>query len=140
MAISRDMYNTLFQSRGTSIADVRNLELIEPFPLPSDGPKVVTPPAGPVVRRGDVDGDSEVTINDPVRLLNFLFNGKRRPTCADAADSNDDGEIDLVDSVFSLNWLFQGRRAPPAPGGLRCGRDPTPDRFRQCEYDAGSCE
>ena len=132
---SRATYATLFQSRGTSIADVRNLGFVEPFPLPS-GPKEA--PVEATFKRGDVNGDGEVTLNDPVQLFDALFTRRRRLPCPDAADADDSGDVTLTDGVRSLNWLFLGRRASPAPGPLSCGTDPTPDRLPDCSYDA--CE
>jgi len=42
---------------------------------------------GGASRNGDVDCDGQLTINDPVRLLNFLFLGGEEP-CALAQDGN----------------------------------------------------
>ncbi|MGH9360890.1 MAG: FG-GAP repeat domain-containing protein, partial [Thermoanaerobaculia bacterium] len=42
-------------------------------------------------RRGDVDGDGKVEINDPIVHLQELFLGGAPVACEDAADANDDG-------------------------------------------------
>ncbi len=79
-------------------------------------------------RRGDVDGDGQRNIADPLCLLQFLFLGAGAPSCLDAADSNDDGQIDVSDAVFLLMHLFAGSRAPPLPTWF-CGLDETEDEL-----------
>lgn len=83
-------------------------------------------PAGPALRRGDVDGDGAINLADPIRILSHLFLAAREPGCVDAADANDDGGLNLTDAVHLLLYLFQGG-APPAPPSGSCGIDPTPD-------------
>lgn len=79
-------------------------------------------------RRGDVTGDGEHDISDPVRILDYLFLGQLpKPTCLDAADVNDNGEVELADAQYLLEWMFLGTLPdPPIPFGL-CGEDPTTD-------------
>lgn len=77
-------------------------------------------------RRGDVNSDGSFNIADMVHLLNHLFQGGPRPSCADVADVNDDGGVDLADPVFGINYLFSGGPPPPAPGPSVRGFDGTP--------------
>jgi hypothetical protein len=86
--------------------------------------------------RGDADGSGQVTITDPIRVLNFLFLGAEAPVCFDAADANDSGAIDLTDAVSVLNFLFLGSRPPADPGPDACGVDPTPDGLAPCPADS----
>lgn len=134
MLVSEKLHFSLFTQRGTAIADVRNLERIEPFPLPG-----APGPADAIFKRGDVDGSGEVDLNDAVNSLNFLFNGSRPPDCPDAADADDNGEVELNDSIFTLGWRFLGTRPPPAPGPQECGKDTTKDALSPCKYDTGNC-
>ncbi len=48
---------------------------------------------------GDVDGDGQVTMKDPLALLDYLFNGAAKPAGIDAADVNGDGKVNLVDAI-----------------------------------------
>lgn len=77
--------------------------------------------------RGDSDDDGELTISDPIYLLNFLFQGGSATPCDDAADSNDDGVLDISDAVAALSYLFLGGPMPPPEGAP--GIDPTLDEL-----------
>jgi hypothetical protein len=81
--------------------------------------------------RGDVDGDGQVNITDPIFLLSWLFLGGRLPPCMDAGDGNDDGRVDLSDSIYVLRHLYTGAPPPPEPY-LDCAEDPTRDSLT-CE-------
>jgi hypothetical protein len=83
--------------------------------------------------RGDSNMDFARDVSDPIRTLNYLFQGETFLTCEDAADANDDGKIDLSDSVFTLNRLFSGGNAFPEPNE-RKGPDRTEDRLG-CDTD-----
>jgi hypothetical protein len=85
-------------------------------------------------RRGDVDGDGEINISDPINFLTFQFLGGTAPMCRDAADSDDSGVLDLSDAVYNLSWQFLGGLEPPAPGPKACGEDPKADDLPACEY------
>jgi hypothetical protein len=74
--------------------------------------------------RGEITGEGEINITDPVRLLGWLFLGDSEPDCLDAADANDDASTDLTDAVHVLNHLFLGGRPPVLPFP-ECGLDPT---------------
>jgi parallel beta-helix repeat protein len=65
--------------------------------------------------RGDANDDGEITIEDAIFLLNYLFKQGSAPYPLDAGDANSDSEVDLADVVYLLNYLF-GDGPPPAEG------------------------
>lgn len=75
-------------------------------------------------RRGDADGDGLVNINDPVRILRFLFQGEADPVCMDAADVDNSGGLSITDPIYILRYLFLGGPAPVEPFNS-CGLDPA---------------
>ena len=89
-------------------------------------------------RRGDVDDNDSVNINDAIVMLNSLFKGAGDPVCPDAADANDDAQFNLSDPIFLLGSLFQGTDQPPDPGVENCGADPSEDQLAECTY-GGAC-
>lgn len=62
---------------------------------------------------GDVTGDMEVTINDVVYILNYLFIGGPAPNIFRSGDANGDEEINITDVIYLINYLFVGG-PPPA--------------------------
>jgi hypothetical protein len=82
--------------------------------------------AAKVFRRGDANGDRQLDLADPIRILERLFLGGEPLPCEDAADANDDGSLDLADPVTILGHLFLGGPPLPPPGEA-CGDDATPD-------------
>ena len=59
-----------------------------------------------VLRRGDVNGDGEVTIADVVTLVDHTL-GKAAPTFIEAAaDLNNDNQINVSDVVALVNILL----------------------------------
>ena len=84
-------------------------------------------------RRGDVNGDGEVNISDPVNIPIYLFDNGTL-SCENATDSNDDGSINLADAIQVLGYLFNGSGPLPAPFST-CGDDPTPDTLECASYD-----
>lgn len=64
--------------------------------------------------RGDVTGDAQVDISDPVSILMYLFLGGPAPEPLAVADVNDSSEIDVTDSIYLLNYEFLGGPAPVA--------------------------
>jgi hypothetical protein len=62
-------------------------------------------------KRGDANGDDEVTISDAVFLINYLFKNGSAPDPIQAGDANSDDEIDIVDVVYLINYLF--KNGPP---------------------------
>lgn len=81
----------------------------------------------PLFRRGDVDGNGLILLNDAMIVLAYLHvTGALVPQCLDAADLDDDGAVNLSDAVALLNYLFMpGATIPAAPGPELCGSDPT---------------
>jgi len=76
--------------------------------------------------RGDINGDGEVDISDPIIGLGYLFLGNEISVCLDALDMDDGGDLDISDAVYVLDFLFQGGPPPPAPFP-DTGLDPTAD-------------
>jgi hypothetical protein len=69
---------------------------------------------------GNVNGDLQIDISDPVSLLGFLFLGGAQPACepiGDCADANADGKVDLSDAIHLLAYLFLGGPPPGTPAG-----------------------
>lgn len=90
-------------------------------------------------RRGDLNGDGEVTALDYAEFRRVF--GSDITTlgvpCEDAWDINDDGSPFI--NVFDLNTLIAAMDAPetlPAPGGVDCGPDPSPDDLTCVSYPA----
>src|SRR5262249_53569204 len=83
---------------------------------------------------GDIDGEGHITLNDPIQLLGYLFQGApAKLGCEKAADANDDGELDLGDALAILFAMFLGDLLPePFASGL-CGVDPTDDEL-PCDH------
>ncbi len=80
-------------------------------------------------RRGDVDGDEFVSVNDILILSNYLYSGNSI-ICKDAADTNDDGRIDISDLVNLSSYIsYGGDRLLPSPGSRVAGIDPTKDNL-----------
>jgi glycoprotein endo-alpha-1,2-mannosidase len=90
---------------------------------------------GPLVSRGDCNGDEAQDISDPIALLEYLFLGGRLLDCLEACDTNDDGAADISDAVYLLGHLFLGGPAPDAPAFPSC--EPVPEAL-QCT--GGNCE
>lgn len=92
------------------------------------------PPAGPLFRRGDSNGDGLVDVSDPVTTLLHLFRGEEGISCEKSADADDSGDLDLTDAVYGLEYLFANGTAPPDPGAA-CGADPTEDSLSCTAYE-----
>lgn len=88
--------------------------------------KAVTVDPGEAFLRGDVDGNTSLTVGDAVVTLRYLFARGESPACLKSADTTDDGRLDVADAVSMLLHLFGGVSSLPAPFGV-CGTDPTPD-------------
>jgi hypothetical protein len=108
-------------------------------------PVCATPGAPPArFRRGDCDGDGEVTgqVTDAVFLLNWSFLAGPEPPCLAACDANGDGRVggQVTDAVFLLNYNFLGGPAP-APPFPDCGPGRLEaDERLGCESPPAACE
>lgn len=89
------------------------------------GPATSAASAQESFRRGDANADGVVDVADASFLLRYIFMGRARPPCLDAADANDDSSLDIADPINILNHLFLGGREPPLPGPIDPGPDPT---------------
>jgi len=87
------------------------------------------------ILRGEVNGDGNKDITDPITILRVLFQSGAFP-CTKAADCNDSGRVDISDAVFFLEFEFLGGPPLPPPAD-ECGVDPTEDDL-PCEETA--CE
>ena len=110
-------------------------------PLGQDGQVfrvVPSAPEGTLFVRGDVDGNGERQLSDPINNLRFQFVGTFSPQCLDALDTDDSGEIDLSDPIFNLTAQFLGgvKIPPPSP---ECGVDPTQDGDADNDLGCESC-
>ncbi|MFQ5654185.1 MAG: alkaline phosphatase family protein, partial [Planctomycetota bacterium] len=96
--------------------------------------------SGPLLRRGDVDGDGLILLNDSILILFYLFAGGAA-ACVDAADIDDDGQVLIGDAILHLGHLFAGG-PPPAPPFPGCGIDPSPDAGADlgCEGPVVGCQ
>jgi hypothetical protein len=90
--------------------------------------------------RGDANGDGQVDLSDPVKVLVHLFvGGSAAPGCLAAADADGSGDVVLTDAIYSLDYLFLGGFPPPAPFP-DCGADPDGDEGLPClSYDPSVC-
>ncbi len=77
--------------------------------------------------RGDVDGDTRITIGDGINILQHLFI-EPGIECADHADSNDDGSLNIGDALYILQFLF-AKGPPPPPPYPEAGYDETIDKY-----------
>ncbi len=83
--------------------------------------------------RGDANMDSQLNIADPLRLLDYLFQGESiAAMCDDAADANNDGDLRMDDALFTLQALFLGT----ANISLVCEPDTGTDVLTDCEPSA----
>lgn len=94
------------------------------------------PMAQPRMIRGDVTGDGEVHLDDPIFLAAYLMKRGDTPSCLNAGDANDDGRLNLADVILILNYLFSYTRPPPAAPFPDCGEDPTLDALGCATYPA----
>lgn len=88
----------------------------------------------PQFRRGDADASGDLSLNDAVRTLNFLFLGNVRLACEDAADTDDSGELGIADAMRTLGFLFLG--SPMPSGANTCSIDATEDKLGCEAYSA----
>ena len=82
---------------------------------------------GYALENGDVNGDLQRDVSDPIRLLLHLFSEAPAPvplaTCAGEptflrnGDTNGDGDRNISDAVQLLSWLYSGGAVPVAACG-----------------------
>ena len=63
-------------------------------------------------KRGDVNGDNNISVTDVIYFINYLFKGGNPPNPLGAGDANCDGNSTVSDVVFLINYLFKGGPAP----------------------------
>jgi len=61
---------------------------------------------------GDMNGDTQVNVGDPVFLINYIFKGGAAPNPLEAADVNADSQVNVGDAVYMINYIFRGGVAP----------------------------
>ncbi len=86
-------------------------------------------------RRGDVNADTALGLDDAMSLLLYLFRGAEPPMCLKSGDANDDGRLNVSDGVRILLRLFAGAPPLPAPAAS-CGVDLTTDDLECREHAA----
>ncbi len=95
-------------------------------------------PPNPRFRRGDVDGDGQLSIADAVLVVQLVAGriggDDPRAACLDAFDADDDGALRLADAVALLGYQFARDAPPPAPFP-DCGVDETVDEL-DCPIDS----
>ncbi len=96
--------------------------------------------AAPRFRRGDSNGDGEVNLSDPIRVLERLFASGDPLPCEDAADFDDNGELELQDPIDALYYLFLGRKPAVFPGPGVCGTDLIADALEECQESPACLE
>lgn len=107
--------------RMTVTALGREKEVIDSFTIEKSG-------ARPELKfaRGDADGDSRLTVADPIRILHHLFLG-RPMFCPLVGDVDGSGlPLQINDPIYLLDYLFLGGPAPAAPFPA-CGTVPDAD-------------
>ena len=70
-------------------------------------------PSAPEYMHGDANGDEEITVDDVVFLINYLYRDDIPPTPLLAGDANCDGEVETSDVVYLINYLYRGGDPPP---------------------------
>ena len=61
-----------------------------------------------ITLRGDVNGDSEVTISDVTSLIDYLLSGDASAINTDAADCNQDNGVSIADVTALIDYLLSG--------------------------------
>jgi len=68
----------------------------------------------PVIKRmilGDFDLDGEITVGDPVEMIQYIFYNKPHPYPDEVGDGNGDGDFNVGDIIYMINYIF--RHGPP---------------------------
>ena len=61
---------------------------------------------------GDVNQDMEISISDPVYLINYIFINGEAPDPLAIGDANCDGTVNLADPVYLIAYLFYNGNPP----------------------------
>jgi len=81
-------------------------------PTNPDCPAVCFPVAERIDLCGDVSSDGEITLSDPIFLLNYIFYYGPSPAPLITADVNCNGRINIGDVGYLLDYLFAGGNIP----------------------------
>ncbi len=66
-------------------------------------------------KRGDPNGNGQITLQDIIYLINYLFKQGPSPVPEECdGDANNNGKINLSDIVYLINFLFK-EGLPPSP-------------------------
>lgn len=65
-------------------------------------------------RAGDINGDGQVNIGDPVFLIGYVFRNGPPPAYLDMGNVNGDGQVNVGDAVYMITFLFRSG-PPPVP-------------------------
>ncbi len=63
--------------------------------------------------RGDLDDDGKYTMNDIVRVVNYLFRSGTAPYPETAGDIDLSGSINVADIAYLVNYLYKAGPRPP---------------------------
>jgi len=63
---------------------------------------------------GDVNGSTNVDIDDVVALIDYIFDSGPAPEPVAAGDSDCSGNVDIDDVVHLINYIFAGGQVPCA--------------------------
>ena len=120
---------------------------------------IFVPRPGPVFVRGDVNGDSQINMQDAIAIVQWwnqqLQSGppQWQPSCCpwttnfpchDAADANDDGYLTPEDALAIIRYLWANAMlSPPSSISLNyiasdCGEDLTEDDLG-CDVESAVC-
>ncbi|MGB2697453.1 MAG: dockerin type I domain-containing protein, partial [Candidatus Zixiibacteriota bacterium] len=89
-------------------------------------------------KRGDANGDRNVTIADVVFLINYLFNDGPAPVPWGAGDGNGDGNVTIVDAVYLVNYLFNDGPPPPKIEWMDFGSNENVDSKWKSQRNSGN--
>ncbi len=73
-----------------------------------------TPGIDPQPVCGDADGNTLVTISDPVFLITYIFGGGPSPDPLSLGDADCNGLVTISDAVYLITFIFGGGPAPCA--------------------------
>ena len=118
------------------------------------------PRPGPVFVRGDVNGDSQINMQDAIAIVQWWNQASQlvpvqwQPSCCpwttnfpchDAADANDDGYLTPEDAIAIIRYLWANvMLSPPSSISINyiasdCGEDLTGDSLG-CDTESVVCE